>query len=156
MVESIDILMREVPVFKGMKPEHLAEIGGCASNVKFDEGQVLILEGDEANTFYVVRHGLVAIEMYAAARGRRVIQTVKENEVVGWSWLFPPYRWHFDVRAVEKTRALAFDARCLRGKCEADNEMGFDLMKRFAQVMMNRIQTARIQSLDVYGDAGSR
>lgn len=155
MVESIDVLLQEIPVFQGMKPEHLRAIAACATNVTFDEGQILYMEGDEANTFYVVRHGLVAIETYAPARGRRVVQTVKEKEVVGWSWLFPPYRFHFDVRAIEKTRALAFDARCLRGKCDDDPELGYDLMKRFAQIMNFRIQAARIQSLDVYGNAGS-
>jgi CRP-like cAMP-binding protein len=155
-VESIATLIKDIPVFKGLKPDHLETITGCASNVKFAEGQVLFLEGDEANAFYVVRHGLVAIEMYAAARGRLVVQTVSENEVVGWSWLFPPYRWHFDVRAVEPTRALAFDARCLRGKCDENPELGYELMKRFAQIMMDRIQATRIQTLDVYGHAGKR
>jgi CRP-like cAMP-binding protein len=155
-VESIVTLIKDIPVFEGMKPEHLDEIAGCASNVKFNEGQVLFLEGDEANTFYVVRHGLVAIEMYAAARGRLVVQTVKEQEVVGWSWLFPPYQWHFDVRAVEPTRAIAFDARCLRGKCDENPELGYELMKRFARIMMNRIQATRLQILDVYGHARPR
>lgn len=155
-MESLETIIKELPVFKGMKPEHLTPIVDCASNVKFDEGQVFFLEGDEANTFYVVRHGLVAIEMYAAARGRLVVQTVKEDDVVGWSWLFPPYRWHFDVRAVEPTRAIAFDGRCLRGKCDENPELGYALMKRFASIMMERIQATRLQILDVYGHAGRR
>jgi CRP-like cAMP-binding protein len=155
-LESLETIIKDLPVFAGMKPEHVAEIASCASNIKFEEGHVLFLEGDEANRFYVVRAGLVAIEMYAAARGRLVVHTVKENEVVGWSWLFPPYRWHFDVRAVEPTRAIAFDARCLRGKCDENSVLGYELMKRFASIMMDRIQATRIQILDVYGHAGTR
>lgn len=155
-MESLENIIRELPVFEGMTSEHLNEIAGCASNVRFEEGHVLFLEGDEANTFYVVRQGMVAIEMYAAARGRLVVHTVKENEVVGWSWLFPPHRWHFDVRAVEPVRAIAFDARCLRGKCDENPVLGYELMKRFASIMMDRIQATRLQILDVYGHAGTR
>jgi len=155
-MDSIETLFEHIPVFEGMKPEQLVEIAECASNVRFSEGQILFLEGDPANKFYVIREGLVAIEMFAPARGRRVVQTARENEVVGWSWLFPPYNWYFDGRAVEDTRAIVFDARCLRGKCDDNPDLGYALMLRFARVMMNRIQASRLQLLDVYGNADSR
>ncbi len=78
-------------------------------------------------------------------------QTVAEGDVLGWSWLFPPYRWVFDAQALELTRALVFDGTCLRGKCEDDHNLGYELMKRFAHVVVQRLQATRLQLLDVYG-----
>ncbi len=80
-----------------------------------------------------------------------MIATLGEGAVVGWSWLFPPYRWSFDARALELTRTVAFDGACLRGKCEADTTLGYELMQRFAAVMLDRLQATRLQLLDVYG-----
>jgi hypothetical protein len=79
------------------------------------------------------------------------IETIGEGEVLGWSWLFPPYRWQFDAQAVGLVRAIAFDGRCLRGKCEEDHDLGYWLMQRFAQVMSQRLQATRLQLLDLYG-----
>ncbi len=80
-----------------------------------------------------------------------MISTLGEGAVVGWSWLFPPHRWSFDARALEQVRAVAFDGGCLRGKCDADHELGYELMRRFAAVMLERLQATRLQLLDVYG-----
>ena len=80
-----------------------------------------------------------------------MIQTIDEGDVLGWSWLFPPYVWHFDVKAVELTRAIAMDGECLRNKCEEDHELGYEIMKRFSHVMVNRLSATRLQLLDIYG-----
>ena len=82
----------------------------------------------------------VAIEVHAPTRGSLTIETIEPGEVVGWSWLFPPYRWHFDARAVSPVRATGFDGACLRGKCDDDPALGYDLMRRFAQVFIDRLQ----------------
>jgi CRP/FNR family transcriptional regulator, cyclic AMP receptor protein len=71
--------------------------------------------------------------------------------VLGWSWLFPPYRWHFDASASAETSAVVLDGACLRGKCEDDASLGYRLMKRFAQLIQQRLQETRLQLLDVYG-----
>ena len=154
-MESMESILENVPVFEGLSPEHLETITGCASNVRFDEGQTLFQEDGEANRFFIVRQGLVAIDMHVPGKGPITIQTVSEGEVVGWSWLFAPCRWQFDARAVEATRAIAVDARCLRGKCDKEPELGYELMKRFAGVLMQRVQATRLQILDVYGHAHS-
>ncbi len=112
-------------------------------------------DGDEANTFYVLRHGTVALETFVPTRGPVTIETLEAGEVVGWSWLFPPYRWHFDARALSLVRATVFDGACLREKCEADPRLGYDLMSRFAQVVIERLQSTRLRLLDVYGYAGA-
>ena len=154
-METIEGLLRDAPVFNGLRPEELALLAGCASNVHLDVGEVLFREGDPADTFYLVRHGSVALEMFVPARGAVVIETLEAGEVVGWSWLFPPYSWHFDARALTGVRATAFDGTCLRGKCEADPALGYDLMSRFAQVLIERLQWTRLRLLDLYGHDGA-
>jgi CRP-like cAMP-binding protein len=79
------------------------------------------------------------------------IETINEGEVLGWSWLFPPYKRQYDARAIVLTRAIAFDGKCLRGKCDQDQQLGYELMRRFAQVMVDRLRAARVQMLDIYG-----
>ena len=150
-METIEILLHEVPLFRGLKDEELELLAGCASNTRFQEGEMLFREGDAADTFYLVRHGMVALETFVPPRGAVTIETIEPGEVVGWSWLFPPYRWHFDARAITLVRATAFDGACLRGKCEADSTLGYDLMSRFAQVLIERLQWTRLRLLDVYG-----
>src|SRR5262245_16265714 len=151
-MRTIETLMEDVPLFQDLAPEALELVAGCASNTRFAEGDVLFREGDEANVFYVIRHGRVALETFVPARGPVTIETIDPGEVVGWSWLFAPYRWHFDARALGLVRATVFDAACLRGKCEADPALGYDLMSRFAQVVIERLQWTRLRLLDVYGD----
>jgi len=150
-MRALDAMLAEVPLLAGLEPEALALIAGCASNVRFDEGDVLFREGDEADVFYVIRHGSVAIELYSPPRGGMTIETISAGEVVGWSWLFPPHRWHFDARALTQVRATAFDGACLRGKCDEDPAFGYELMRRFAQVMLERLQWTRLRLMDVYG-----
>jgi len=131
----------------------LALIAGCAGNEHVRGGAFLFQERQPAERFFLIRHGAVALEVHAPGPGSRVIETLGEGEVVGWSWLFQPYRWQFDARATEPTRLVAFDAACLRGKCDADHELGYQLMQRFASAMLERLQAARLQLLDVYGRA---
>jgi hypothetical protein len=97
----------------------------------------------------------VQLEIFAPGRGAVTIQTVDEGDVVGWSWLFPPFRWHFDARALDSVRAVAFDGACLRDKCDDDHSLGYELLRRFSPVMLARLQATRLQLLDVYGN-GSR
>lgn len=154
-MRTLEDLATDTPVFAGMDPEHLALVVGCASNTGFEAGEHVFREGDPADTFYLVRKGSVALEIHAPGRGSLTIETIGEGDVVGWSWLFPPYRWHFDARAVGSVRAIAFDGACLRGKCGDDPALGYDLMRRFAQLMVERLQATRLRLLDVYGVVGS-
>ena len=150
-MRALDELLTEVPLFEGMSDPELELLAGCASNVRFREGEQVFREGQPADTFYVVRHGMVALETFVPPLGGVTIQTVEAGEVVGWSWLFPPYRWQLAARALTTVRATAFDAACLRQKCEDDTALGYDLMKRFAQVVIERLQWTRLRLLDVYG-----
>ena len=150
-METIDDLLSRHPFFEGLKPEYLALIAGCGQNVHFDAGAYLLREGEAADRFFAIRGGSVAVETYVPSRGPVMLQTLGEGEILGWSWLFPPYVWQFDARAREEVRATAFDGACLRTKCDADPALGYDLMKRLARLISSRLEAARRQLLDVYG-----
>jgi CRP-like cAMP-binding protein len=150
-MQTIDALLAQVPSFDGMSPDHLALIAGCASNRVFEDGEYLAREGDPANAFYVIRKGDAALEIDVAQRGALVLETLHEGELVGWSWLLAPYRTHVDVRAIGTTHTIAFDGACLRGKCDADPVLGYDLLRRFATVIVERLQATRLRLIDVYG-----
>jgi CRP-like cAMP-binding protein len=124
---------------------------GCAKNARFTAGQYLFHEGEPADWFYLIRHGRVAFQLTAPGRGTVTFQTVTEGELAGVSWLIPPYRWTYDAKAIEETRAIAINALCLRQKCEADHDLGYEMMKRFMPFLVQRLQATRLQILDVYG-----
>jgi CRP/FNR family transcriptional regulator, cyclic AMP receptor protein len=150
-VQTIEQLLAEAPAFNGMSEEHLALIAGCAQNKVFEDGEYLMREGDPANTFFVVRHGRVAMEIFVPERGGVTIETIDDGDLLGWSWLMPPFRVHLDARALGSVHVVAFDAACLRGKADEDPVLGYELMKRFIPVIVERLQATRVRMLDVYG-----
>lgn len=152
MQRSLDLVLADAPFFEGIGRSELQLLAGCAGNVHFHADEVLFREGDAADLFYVIRHGTIGIETFVPTRGAVTIETVDAGEVIGWSWLFPPYRWHFDCRALTPVRATAFDGACLRQKCDADPALGYALMGRFAQLLIERMQWTRLRLLDVYGN----
>ena len=152
-MQTLDELIAAAPLFEGLDDRYLRLIAGCGANEHFAAGEMLFREGEAAERFYLLRAGVVAIELDAPAGGPLLIETLHAGDVVGWSWLFAPYRWSFDARARETTRAVGFDGACLRGKCEADHELGFELMRRFAASLTEDLQATRLQLLDVYGHA---
>jgi CRP/FNR family transcriptional regulator, cyclic AMP receptor protein len=151
MIQTLEGIVSEHPFFKGLEERHIQLIVGCAKNVRFDEGEIVFHEGDPADQFYFIREGLVAVELMIPQRGFATLQTVSEGEVLGWSWLLAPYRWRFGARTLQPTRALAFDGKCLRGKCEDDHDLGYELLKRFTNVVTERLEATRLQLLDLYG-----
>ena len=152
MRKELDEVLGQVPFFEGMSEDAIALIAGCGSNVRFEAGETIFRQGDAADTFFVIRHGTVAVGNFVPPRGELVIETLEAGDLLGWSWLFPPYRSHFDARALSVVRATRFDGACLRDKCAADPALGYDLMSRFAQVLIERLQWTRLRLLDVYGD----
>jgi CRP/FNR family cyclic AMP-dependent transcriptional regulator len=150
-MESLEQILTESPFLQGLQPQHLQLITSCASNVRFEGGQYLFHEGEEAAQFFLMRHGRVALEVFSPNRGAITIQTVEAGEVLGWSWLVPPYQWRFDAKAIDLVRAIALDGKCLRKKCEEDHDLGYDLLKRFSHIIEQRLEATRLQLLDVYG-----
>jgi CRP/FNR family cyclic AMP-dependent transcriptional regulator len=154
--ETMEELLGDHPFFAGLGADALRLMAGCASNVHFAQGEFIFSQGGAANRFYVLRHGRVALEIHSPGLGPLVIDTMDEGEVLGWSWLIPPYRYFGDARAVTPVSATALDGTCLRGKCEADAELGYQLLKRVTAVMYDRLQSTRVRLLDLYGPEPTR
>lgn len=149
-MENLERILSEHPFLQGLETRYIQLVSGCASNVRFDAGQFLFREGEEANSFYIIRQGKVAIEIFTPERGSLIIDTLSDGDILGWSWLIPPYNWRFDARAIELTRAIALDGKCLRTKCEEDYKLGFELLKRFAHIIEERLEATRLRLLDLY------
>jgi len=151
MVETLEPILAKHPFFEGLEKRYLELLVGCASNMRFNRGDYLFIEGAEAKQFYIVRQGTVAIEAHVPGQGMIPIQTHEEGDVVGWSWLFPPYQWHFSGRAVELTRVIALDGECLRRKCEQDTALGYEFMKRFSYKIVRALDLTRLQLVNRAG-----
>jgi CRP/FNR family cyclic AMP-dependent transcriptional regulator len=141
--------------FKGLEAGYLELLARCATNREFASGEYIFRQGEIVNEFYLIRQGRVALEVHAAHRGPVTIQTLGKGDLLGISWLVSPYRALFDVRAAEITRTASIYATCLREKCEDDPRLGYELLKRFAEIMVQRLQATRLQLLDVYGHGPS-
>jgi CRP-like cAMP-binding protein len=149
--ENLTEILRQHAFVADLSEEHMQVLIGCASNVRFEEGAQLIQEGQTADKFYLIRTGRVALEVNINERGSLRIQSVGPGDMLGWSWLISPYRWHFTAVAVADVRAIALDGKCLRNKCETDHDFGYEMLKRLSQVMERRLEATRLQLLDVYG-----
>lgn len=149
--QGLETIIAEHKFFKDLDPAFIELVSGCAKNVRFEAGSYLLRESNDASTFFLIRHGRAALEISAPGRQPMRFMTVGEGEIVGVSWLFPPYRWNYDAKALELVRAISIDATCLRDKCEADNSLGYELMKRFVPALAGRLQATRLQLLDLYG-----
>jgi CRP/FNR family transcriptional regulator, cyclic AMP receptor protein len=143
-------------VFAGLPEAVLDEVAGCGRLDHFDAGATVIHVGQPAGTFHVIRHGRVSIEIAAPGREPLVVATRGEGDAIGWSWLFKPYRWHFDATALVATRVISLDGECLRGKCAIDHRLGFHLMSRFAAIAIRDLESTQLQLLDVYGHVATR
>lgn len=153
-MKGIDEIVREHPFFQGLDPDFCDLVCGCAKNMRFNAGEYLFQEGGAADMLYLIRHGRVALETHRPGQSPVCFQTVGEGDLVGLSWLVPPYRWSYDARALEVTRAIGMDATCLRNKCDADHSLGYEVMQRLVPILVNRLQATRWQVMDVYGTPG--
>lgn len=150
-IKALEDLLAETLFFKDLDPAYRSMLAGCGVNAVYRAGDYLFRENDPAERFYLIRAGKVALEIAVPGRGPMIIQTVQEGEVLGWAWLVPPYRTQYDARAVELTRAIAFDGACIRKKCEEDPKLGYEFFKRFVVLIVQRLSALRLQLLDVYG-----
>lgn len=149
---SIAEILKRHQFFVDLPEAYTDLVVGCARNLRIEAGDVLARTGEPANDFFLIRSGRVAVQTVVPGRGPTTLQTLRDGDIGGWSWLFPPYEWTFDLRVVESGLALAVNGRCLREKCDADPQLGYMLMQRFARVMTERLRSTRLQLLDVYGN----
>ncbi len=150
-MEGLESIIRKHPFFQGMSDEHIALLSGCTQNIRFKKESFIFKEGDPADIFFCIRAGRVALEFHTPHKGAIRYDYRKAGDVLGWSWLVPPYRWYSDARVVDEVRALAFDGACLRGKWEQDPGLGFQMYKRFVPLMHRALEATHLQLMDVYG-----
>ncbi len=151
-IHTFESVLADHPFFKDLPQPHLDTVTGCVANVVFQPGEFVLREGMPADNFFVIREGRVAVEVFVPNKGAITIETVEGGDILGWSWLFPPYKAMFDARALNAVRALSLDGACLRTKCEKDPALGYELLKRFTVLVISRLQAVRMQLLDLYGN----
>src|SRR6266699_956767 len=141
--KSLIAKMAEHPFLKGMKPEHLHALADCAMEVEFKPGEWIFREGDLANRFYLIERGRVNIGAGIQNHDPIHLQTLGPGDVLGWSWLFPPYYWHFGARAASPVKAIFLYGTRLRERCEQDHDLGYELRNRTPEVVIKRLEAAQ-------------
>jgi CRP/FNR family cyclic AMP-dependent transcriptional regulator len=152
VVETMATRVALHPFLAGLNPNHLALLTDCAMAAHFKKGQTILREGEHANRFYLIESGKVVLESSAGLNGPVVIETIKAGQLLGWSWMFPPYVWHFTARAIEPTSAIFFYGTILREYCERDPSLGYELLKRMSAIMIKRLQAARTKMLAIHAE----
>jgi len=155
-VEPLSTRIALHPFLAGMNHTQLTLLTDCAVTRHFKTNQIILREGEFANGFYLVETGKVALESEAGFNESIPIQIVAAGDLLGWSWMFPPYVWQFSARAIEPTTTLFFYAAILRGYCEKDHSLGYELLKRISAVMVTRLQAAHDQMLSIHSGRRSR
>ncbi|HSP00801.1 MAG TPA: cyclic nucleotide-binding domain-containing protein [Thioalkalivibrio sp.] len=150
MNELLEIL-RDQAFFEGLREEYLRLVAADASLRTFRADEYLFREHEEARAFYLIRTGRVALESRLPGRRSEIFMTLGHGDVLGWSWLMPPYRWHYSARALEETHTVHFDAPALHACMNRDPVLGYALFQRFAALIVQRLQAARLQAMDIYG-----
>ena len=153
MPENLDIAaeLGQHPFMKGFPEGLVARMADCVDGLAtWDEDEVIFRSGGEATKCYLIQSGEVAVEIHSPGAGSRIVQTVARGRVLGWSWLFEPYRWAFDVRVLTPTRAIVLDGAAIRNLMTEEPDLGYLIMSRFAGLIAARLQATRLQLLDLY------
>jgi CRP/FNR family transcriptional regulator, cyclic AMP receptor protein len=145
MIEVTTSALAAHPFLRGMPSGHLDALAAAASDVKFPAGHRIFADGGYAGKFWLIRSGQVAVDMQVPGEGPVVIDTVGIGGLLGWSWLFPPYRWAFGAVAASRVEAFEFDARAVRACCESDPALGFEVTTRLARALAKRLQATRVR-----------
>jgi len=135
------------PFLAGMNRPQLASLTDCAMATNFKKKQTIFREGEMANRFYLIETGKVVLESSEGLGNPVIIDTISPGDLLGWSWMFPPYTWQFTARTTEPTTAIFFYGTILREFCEKDHSLGYELLKRMSAVMVKRLQAGRKKML---------
>ena len=149
-IEPLNTRVAFHPFLAGINRTQLTLLTDCAVARHYEADQTILREGEFANGFYLIETGKVALESDTGTGESILIQTIGAGDLLGWSWMFPPYVWQFTARAVEPTTALFFYAAMLREYCEKDHSLGYELLKRISSVMVTRLQAAHDQIVSLY------
>jgi CRP-like cAMP-binding protein len=136
------------PFLRGMPPAQLEQLAGLCEHVTVPSGQRLFEEGSPAGQFWIIDAGQVRLDACVPGRGRVVIETLGRSDVIGLSWMQPPYQWRFGALATQQTQAFAFGAPAVRAACDADPVLGYELCRRFSGVVVRRLQATRARLVE--------
>ena len=136
------------PFLRGMPPAQLRGLAALCEHVTVAAGRRLFEEGAAADRFWIIDAGQVTLDASVPGRGRVVIETLGRSDVVGLSWMQPPYQWRFGAVAKQPTQAFTFDALAVRKACDADPLLGYELSRRFSAVVVRRLQATRARLID--------
>jgi CRP/FNR family transcriptional regulator, cyclic AMP receptor protein len=150
-METAYDLLSVQPFLAGLTPSQLDKLSFWSKKSMFHAGARLFEEGGRADRFWIIREGHVTLDTHLPGQGEVIVETLGPGTVLGWSWLFPPYRWHFGASAVETTLAVELDGPGVRSMCEHDPVLGQELVRRFMAIVVERLQTTRLRLLDLYG-----
>ncbi len=140
--DDIGTLLAAHPFLKGWAPRHLDLLADGATLEEHTKGDLIFKQGDPASRFYLIDSGSVALT-HAGLNSNVLIQTLSAGEVLGWSWLFPPFAWHFNAMVTEPARLIVLDGGRIRECASRDHDFGYELMSRISQVVIQRLQVAR-------------
>lgn len=141
-------------IFSDLKVKHIEILAKHCKKQTFAVGDLLFKQQDPAETFFILLVGSVQVEVPAIQGPALPVQELGPDEVLGWSWLIPPYRWNFEAKADQDCEVLVFDGKALLAYCEEHNDFGYELIKRFSGLMSQRLQAARIRMMDNWAPAG--
>jgi CRP-like cAMP-binding protein len=149
METAYDLLAAQT-FFAGLTDHQLDRLSRWSKRSIFHGGNRVFREGSQADRFWIIQRGRVNLDTHLPGHGDVIIETIGPGAVLGWSWLFPPYRWHFGAVALETTLSIELDGPGVRQLCERDPGLGYDLSARFMQIMLERLQATRLRLLDLY------
>jgi len=145
MTNNLAAELADHPFLSAFPPTWQHLLANHACRREYTAGQVVFKEGDAADRFILIRDGLITLSIEVAGRGRVDVETLGADAVLGWSWLFWPYKWHLGAVAVERSNVIMFEAPPLRALMASDPALGYELMRRFAAVMLDRLQATRLR-----------
>ena len=149
-MENLKAIIAGHDFLKGLKQSFLDKITDCASTADFSAGKHIFQLHEKAENFYLLTKGRVAVGLDSAEKGSLLVETLDAGDVLGWSWLVPPHQWRFNAVAISATQAVVVNGEKLRALCEKDFEFGYEIMKRFSNVIAERLEMANLQILDLY------
>ncbi len=150
MTAALAVRISAHPFFAALTDTQLAALAEDGMAATFAAGERLFDEGGIADRFWLIEQGSIALDMRVPGRGDQIVETLGAGTVLGWSWLNPPYRWHFGAMARLATTAIAFDASSVRRRCDADPAFGYAALRSFTPVIIERLQATRLRLLDLY------
>ena len=150
MTDQIQTRIAAHSFFAALTPQQRELLTGAARPIRFAPRERIFAEGEAADRFWLIEAGSIALDMWVPGRSGQIVETLPAGTVLGWSWLYPPYRWHFGACARDRVEAIAFDAATVRGRCEADPAFGYAVFRSFIPVIIERLQATRLRLLDLY------